>query len=130
MPSLVFFTDRKRREVQLVERDTTIGREDDCVIQLHDDPEVSRLHCTVQRQEDGSFILLDENAKNGTFLNAERVLNEERTLKDGDEIRVGRMHLRFFEKFSSDSKEIFSEVARQMEQGKGYHTIMHEILDD
>ena len=130
MPSLVYFTDKDRREVELIERDTTIGRDEECVIRLREDAEVSRLHCTVQRQEDGSYLLLDENAKNGTFLNGERVLNEERTLSDGDEIRVGQTHLRFFEKLGSESKEIFSEVARQMEQGKGYHTLMHEILDE
>ena len=130
MPSLVYFTDKSRHEVELVERDTTIGRDEECVIRLREDPEASRLHCTVQRQEDGSFLLLDENAKNGTFLNGDRVLNEERTLSDGDEIRVGQTHLRFFERFGSESREIFSDVARQMEQGKGYHTLMHEILDE
>jgi pSer/pThr/pTyr-binding forkhead associated (FHA) protein/DNA-directed RNA polymerase subunit RPC12/RpoP len=57
-----------------------------------DDPTVSRRHALIVRQPDG-VRLLDDRSLNGVFVNGARV--DGRTLKDGDEIIVGRYRLSF-----------------------------------
>ena len=57
-----------------------------------DDPTVSRRHALLVRQPDGVRVL-DDRSLNGVFVNGERV--EWSTLKDGDEIVVGRYRLYF-----------------------------------
>ncbi len=98
MAYLVFYIGRERKELKLEQRDTTVGRSRRCSVSLEDDIEVSRLHCTIQRQEDGSYLLIDEESRNGTYLNTKRITSaEERTLKDGDEILVGTTRFRFYQ---------------------------------
>ncbi len=59
-----------------------------------DDPTVSRRHALIVRSADG-VRLLDDRSLNGVFVNGERV--EWSTLRDGDEILVGRHELRFID---------------------------------
>jgi predicted nucleic acid-binding Zn-ribbon protein len=59
-----------------------------------DDPTVSRRHALIVRQPDGVRVL-DDRSLNGVFVNGRRV--EWHTLKDGDEILVGRHSLRFID---------------------------------
>lgn len=76
-----------------VRRDrTTIGRSRDSDIFL-EDLAVSRLHTTVNRDENGRYILRDENSANGTFVNSQRVT--EHPLQEGDEIQVGQTVMTF-----------------------------------
>jgi hypothetical protein len=57
-----------------------------------DDPTVSRRHALLVRHADG-VRLLDDRSLNGVFVNGARV--DGQTLKDGDEIVVGRYRLLF-----------------------------------
>jgi pSer/pThr/pTyr-binding forkhead associated (FHA) protein len=57
-----------------------------------DDPTVSRRHALIVRHADG-VRLLDDRSLNGVFVNGARV--DGKTLKDGDEIVVGRYRLLF-----------------------------------
>ena len=59
-----------------------------------DDPTVSRRHALIVRSADGVRVL-DDRSLNGVFVNGERV--EWSTLRDGDEILVGRHELRFID---------------------------------
>ena len=72
---------------------TRIGRSLAADIRF-DDPTVSRRHALIVRQPDGLRVL-DDRSLNGVFVNEERV--EWRTLRDGDEIVVGRYRLHFVE---------------------------------
>jgi hypothetical protein len=55
---------------------------------------VSRLHASIKRLEN-TVSLMDMNSRNGTYLNGQKLHpNEVRVLRDGDEIRLGRMTLR------------------------------------
>lgn len=57
---------------------------------------VSRRHAAIRRAED-SLMLLDLNSTNGTFLNGQRLPPQQpRVLRDGDEIRLGRLVMRVF----------------------------------
>ncbi|MBE0690565.1 MAG: FHA domain-containing protein [Anaerolineae bacterium] len=58
---------------------------------------VSRLHAAIVRNED-TLTLVDLNSSNGTFLNGQLLVPDTpRVLRDGDEIRFGRLvaHLYF-----------------------------------
>lgn len=74
----------------LLDRDvTTIGRHPEAHVLL-DDVTVSRQHTEVRRTADG-FLAADMGSLNGTYVNGE--LTEERTLRSGDELQVGRFKL-------------------------------------
>ncbi len=68
-----------------------IGRSEDCALILLDDT-ASRHHASVERTEDG-FRLKDLGSSNGTFVNGD--MNPDRLLIEGDEIRIGSVHLQF-----------------------------------
>ena len=70
----------------------SIGRSRESDIFL-EDLAVSRLHASIYRDDQGSYILRDENSANGTSVNGQRV-NEHR-LSEGDEVQVGQTTMTF-----------------------------------
>lgn len=55
---------------------------------------VSRRHARLRRQNE-TVVIIDEDSANGTFLNGQKILsNEPRILRDGDEVRLGRLVMR------------------------------------
>jgi pSer/pThr/pTyr-binding forkhead associated (FHA) protein len=77
--------------VALTREWTRIGRSLAADVRF-DDPTVSRRHALIVRQPDG-VRLLDDRSLNGVFVNGARV--DGKTLRDGDEIIVGRYRLLF-----------------------------------
>jgi hypothetical protein len=52
---------------------------------------VSRQHAAIERSED-TILLVDLGSSNGTMLNGQKLLpNQPRVLRDGDEIRLGKL---------------------------------------
>lgn len=52
---------------------------------------VSRLHASIERSDD-VLTLVDMGSSNGTHLNGQRLLSDQpRVLRDGDEIRLGKL---------------------------------------
>jgi predicted nucleic acid-binding Zn-ribbon protein len=90
---LAFEEDGDIRVVPLTREWTRVGRSLAADVRF-DDPTVSRRHALIIRQPDGVRVL-DDRSLNGVFVNGERV--EWRELHDGDEIVVGRYHLRYLE---------------------------------
>jgi pSer/pThr/pTyr-binding forkhead associated (FHA) protein len=88
---LLYEEDGEHKTVALTREWTRIGRSLAADVRF-DDPTVSRRHALVVRQADGVRVL-DDRSLNGVFVNGERV--EWRTLRDGDEILVGRYRLTF-----------------------------------
>ncbi len=71
---------------------TTIGRSPDCGIFL-DDVTVSRRHAVLVEDE-GAFVIEDQESLNGTFVNRRRI-DEPTRLDDGDEVQIGKYRLTF-----------------------------------
>jgi hypothetical protein len=80
-----------RRAYSLERRTVQLGRDAGAGVVLKD-PTVSRFHADV-RSEAGGYVLYSSGA-GGTFVNEEQVVRP-RLLRDGDEIRIGRMSLLF-----------------------------------
>jgi DNA-binding winged helix-turn-helix (wHTH) protein len=80
------------REFPLHEGENLLGRSDDAAAPI-DAPTVSRHHARILVSRGGATIE-DLGSKNGTFLRGERLLAP-RALRDGDEIRLGRIRLTF-----------------------------------
>jgi pSer/pThr/pTyr-binding forkhead associated (FHA) protein len=52
---------------------------------------VSRMHATIERSED-TLTIMDMGSANGTHLNGQKLVpNQPRILRDGDEIRLGKL---------------------------------------
>ncbi len=86
--------------VALTREWTRIGRSLAADVRF-DDPTVSRRHALIVRQPDG-VRLLDDRSLNGVFVNGARV--DGRTLRDGDEIIIGRYRLSFISLAGEDDE--------------------------
>lgn len=116
--------DGTQMEFELGDRPITIGRgtEADLVIL---DEKASRLHCGI-RVWDGDFLLKDLKSKNGTFVNGERV--DMARLDPGDQIRIGNCLFAFEADPAKGAETMLREVANEMADGKGYSTLLKEIV--
>lgn len=87
------FMDRENllREYEIKEEITTIGREATNVIVIAD-PSVSRQHATVEKKEDG-YYLVDKNSSNGTFINGKKVTQQK--LSHQDKVNLGNASMVF-----------------------------------
>lgn len=91
---LAMFADGRSRVVKLSDGWSRIGRSRSADIRL-DDPTVSRRHAVVVQTAEGDLRVLDDRSMNGICVNSERV--DWSSLKDGDELQVGRYTLHVIE---------------------------------
>lgn len=75
---------------EVTHRSVSIGRSDDCTIQIRE-AKVSRRHCVVFIRA-GRLHLQDQGSSNGTFVNGVQVTQSQ--LRPGDEIRVGSVPIK------------------------------------
>jgi len=101
----------------------SIGRDDANDI-VTVDQEASRRHAIVTRRG-GLMLLTDLDSSNGTFLNSVRI--QESVLRDGDEVRIGCMTL----KFVSDRREEAAESVATLfgTTGSGSAVQTRTVLD-
>jgi pSer/pThr/pTyr-binding forkhead associated (FHA) protein len=81
--------------VPLTAQRLTIGKASTNDVVLDHDGTVSRLHAVLENLG-SSWSIRDLGSRNGTFLNGEKV-TAERVLRSGDEVRVGKTRLLFWE---------------------------------
>ncbi len=87
---------RPGREMILAKEKTSLGRAEGSDIALFGDAGVEKLHALIV-QDNGRYLLEDNGTPGGTFINDQRV-NGRTVLQSGDQIRLGRSVLRFYEK--------------------------------
>ncbi len=86
MPSLFVIRGNDQGTRFELEGDTIpLGRDSSNKVQIHD-TEVSRQHAELQRT-DQSYLLVDLNSSNGTFVNGQRI--QRHHLTTGDQVQVG-----------------------------------------
>jgi pSer/pThr/pTyr-binding forkhead associated (FHA) protein len=78
----------KTTVVPLIRDEVTIGRREGNTIRLTD-RNVSRSHARLVRDEQGVFVLNDQQSRNGTKVNGELVGAKSRKIKASDQITIG-----------------------------------------
>jgi pSer/pThr/pTyr-binding forkhead associated (FHA) protein len=116
--------DGEAKELELTKNSITIGRSPEVDISLADKM-VSRIHCGISFWDD-SYFVRDFKSRNGTFLNDRQV--DVARLNPGDRIRVGDTIFLVEAHTRKGADTVIQEVRDEMEQGKGYHTILQEII--
>jgi len=116
------------KDIELTGEPLSIGRSREADIPLLDD-KVSRVHCGI-RLSDGEFYLKYLKARNGTFVNGQRVEDTVK-LKPGDRIQIGST-IFVLEVASSEENAAkgLGSVQNDMADGKCYSTILKEIVED
>ena len=116
------------KDIELSGEPLSIGRSREADIPLLDD-KVSRVHCGIRLSE-GEFYLKELKARNGTFVNGQRV-EDTIKLKPGDRIQVGST-IFVMETASNEENAAkgLASVHDDMVDGKGYSTILKEIVED
>lgn len=96
MALLDYEIDGVHKTLELSKRCITVGRGAEVDIQFKTDAEMSRRHCSILVQEDGTCLLRDDGSTNGTHLNDQLIDSSAAVpLKDGDEIHVGKSFMTF-----------------------------------
>jgi two-component system, cell cycle response regulator len=95
------------RKFDLASGEMDIGRDEEATFRIDSDL-ISRRHAAIQKFA-GRFIVADMGSTNGTFVNDQRVKTH--TLVDGDQIRVGKVVLKYTE---SDVEAQYHEQILQM----------------
>lgn len=116
------------KDIELTGEPLSIGRSREADIPLLDD-KISRVHCGIRLSE-GEFYLKDLKSRNGTFVNGKRVEDTVK-LKPGDRIQVGSTTFVLDPESSKEGDaRAFGSMEAQMGDGKGYSTILKEIVED
>jgi len=119
-------TDGMLCRIELGDQPITIGRSPEADVCVPDE-KISRLHCGI-RLWDGEYYARDLKSKNGTHLNGVPI--EVARLAPGDVLRLGKTEL-FVETLSAKGATTgLHSVEEDMASGKGYSTILHEIVSD
>lgn len=84
-----------RELVPLSGQRVTVGKSSTNTVSLEHDETVSRLHAVLENLG-FAWSIRDLGSRNGTYLNGEQV-TAERALRSGDEVRVGKSRLIFWE---------------------------------
>jgi pSer/pThr/pTyr-binding forkhead associated (FHA) protein len=84
-----------RELIPLSGQRVTLGKASTNVVSLEHDETVSRLHAVFENLG-FAWSVRDLGSRNGTYLNGERI-SAERVLRSGDEVRVGKSRLVFWE---------------------------------
>ncbi len=83
------------QSVEIVGSNTRIGRDSTLSNVVLDDPRVSRYHCRISEEGDGSFRIFDEGSTSGTYVNYKPVDIRGQVLKHGDQVHIGPIGMRF-----------------------------------
>ena len=118
--------DGERKDIELTEKPVTIGRSPDADVLILDE-KASRVHCGIRFWDD-EFYIKDLKSKNGTFVNDAQI--DIHQLKAGDRIRLGSTVFIFEKEPSAGTDTALLAMQNQFKEGKGYSTILREIVDE
>jgi diguanylate cyclase (GGDEF)-like protein len=91
----------------LVRDHAVVGRGKEADLALSD-PGISRIHCEIFRDEDGRFLIQDQQSTNGTLVNGAKVIGRE--LRPGDRIQIGSEVVLQFGYFDAAEESLANEL--------------------
>ena len=105
-----------RQLISLGGERVTVGKSSTNLVSLNHDSTVSRVHAVLENLG-FAWSIRDVGSRNGTYLNGEKI-SAERVLRSGDELRVGKSRLIFWEVKEGDettaSEATISAVPAQL----------------
>jgi pSer/pThr/pTyr-binding forkhead associated (FHA) protein len=104
------FEDRVLQELLLSGGAITIGRQPDNIVRI-DNPAVSGHHARVHSEGD-HYVIEDSESFNGTYVNGQRISKV--TLKDGDNVTIGKHTIEFRDEVAALYGTIGSAVDGQL----------------
>jgi pSer/pThr/pTyr-binding forkhead associated (FHA) protein len=104
----------------------TIGRSREADIVVNEG-KVSRLHASIILWG-GDYVIKDLGSRNGTMVNDKKI--EVAVLKPGDRVTIGSFNMDFVESGPRPPNTIIRSIEEEMREGKGYKTIMKELVDE
>jgi len=128
MPDTLFIVqgNDQGRRFTLTEASSTIGRDSNNAIRLHDF-EVSRRHAEICRNESGCF-LRDLESSNGTFVNGRRVKTHK--LANGDQILIGKTTALFASRaIDSSARDPLVDVLQDAD-GSSSSRVLHSLAPE
>jgi FHA domain len=85
-----------RELITLTGNRVTVGKASTNLVSLEHDATVSRLHAILENHG-SAWSIRDVGSRNGTYINGEKIAAE-RVLRSGDELRLGKSRLVFWDK--------------------------------
>ncbi len=73
----------------------SLGTDPTKVAFVLDDPSISPLHAILRQNENGDFVLTDQNSVAGTWVNFEKIGDDGKALAHGDLIHLGKLRYQF-----------------------------------
>jgi hypothetical protein len=117
----------EQKSIELTDKALTIGRSADADVLILDE-KASRVHCGI-RFWDGDYYIKDLKSKNGTFVNDTAI--DIHLLRQGDKIRVGSSIFVYEgDEESTGANTAVLKMQDEFDHGKGYSTILREIVDE
>jgi pSer/pThr/pTyr-binding forkhead associated (FHA) protein len=96
---------------------TSVGRDDECTIQILDD-QVSRRHLQIRFEPTtGVHYAGDYRSANGVFVNGRQIVIDV-ALNDGDRIRIGSTTLMYLKDTHADSASAMAAARKKDEWGR------------
>ena len=89
-----------RQLITLDDERVTVGKSSTNLVSLDHDSTVSRVHAVLEKLGN-AWSVRDVGSRNGTYLNGEKIAAE-RVLRSGDELRIGKSKLVFWEVKGTD----------------------------
>ncbi|NCC51035.1 MAG: FHA domain-containing protein [Spartobacteria bacterium] len=126
---MIFFYDEhgEQKQFSVAADPVTIGRSSSADIQI-DDTNISREHCVISYRE-GKHNITDLKSKNGTYVNGNKTGHA--VLAIGDKIEIGTTVIMVQDAKGKGPSTLIREIQHEMQdEGKGYGTILREIVKD
>jgi FHA domain len=93
-----------RQLIPLGSERVTVGKSSNNVVSLDHDSTVSRVHAVLEKLG-YAWSVRDVGSRNGTYINGEKI-STERVLRSGDELRIGKSKLVFWEVRDADEMTV------------------------
>lgn len=106
------------------------GRDPSLADVVLSDPHVSRYHCRIVEEADGTFRLYDEGSTSGTYVNDETVAMSGHILHPDDVINIGPIVYRFELLASQDNTIPYSPHKSEQDHTIPYYSIRYPASED
>jgi len=116
-PKIIVLSEQLRgQSFELTEEQYSVGRSEECSICIPD-PTISSRHCTLVREDDTGYRVVDNGSTNGTRVNGVRV--EEQKLVNSDILQIGGVELLYLSEEKSATSVLSTQTGINLDDTAG-----------